>query len=70
MAHGLELRSPFLDKEFMELTAQMPSGLKMRGDNKKYIIKKNCRPVSAGESSQPNEKNISTFHWIVGSGEI
>ncbi|OQA38185.1 MAG: Asparagine synthetase (glutamine-hydrolyzing) 1 [Parcubacteria group bacterium ADurb.Bin316] len=40
MAHGLELRSPFLDKEFMELTAQMPSGLKMRGDNKKYLLKK------------------------------
>ncbi|MCX6796388.1 MAG: asparagine synthase (glutamine-hydrolyzing) [Candidatus Falkowbacteria bacterium] len=40
MAHGLELRSPFLDKELIELTAQMPSALKMRGHNKKYLLKK------------------------------
>lgn len=40
MAHGLELRSPFLDKEFMELTAQMPSSLKIKGNNKKYLLKK------------------------------
>lgn len=40
MAHGLEIRSPFLDHEFMELTAKMPSNLKMRGHNKKYLLKK------------------------------
>lgn len=40
MTHGLELRSPFLDKELLELTAQMPADLKMRGSNKKYLLKK------------------------------
>ncbi len=40
MAHGLETRSPFLDHEFMELTAQMSSSLKLRGHNKKYLLKK------------------------------
>lgn len=40
MAHGLELRSPFLDHEFMELAASMPADLKMRGSSKKYILKK------------------------------
>ncbi len=39
MAHGLEIRSPFLDHEFMELTAKMPSDLKLRDQNKKYILK-------------------------------
>jgi asparagine synthase (glutamine-hydrolysing) len=40
MAHALEIRSPFLDHELLELTAKMPSSLKMRGYNKKYLLKK------------------------------
>ncbi len=41
MAVSLEGRSPFLDHEFLELTAQIPSGLKLKGfNNKKYILKK------------------------------
>jgi asparagine synthase (glutamine-hydrolysing) len=40
MAHGLEIRSPFLDHELLELTAKMPSKLKLNGSNKKYILKK------------------------------
>jgi len=39
MAHGLEIRSPFLDHEFMELTAKMPSDLKLQDRNKKYLLK-------------------------------
>ncbi len=41
MAHGLESRSPFLDHKFMEMTAQIPAHLKLKGfNNKKYILKK------------------------------
>ncbi|MEA1962803.1 MAG: asparagine synthase (glutamine-hydrolyzing) [Patescibacteria group bacterium] len=40
MAHGLEIRSPFLDQELMELSAKMPADLKINGYNKKYILKK------------------------------
>lgn len=41
MAVGLEGRSPFLDHELLELTAQIPFELKLKGrDNKKYILKK------------------------------
>ncbi|MBF0458902.1 MAG: asparagine synthase (glutamine-hydrolyzing) [Nitrospirae bacterium] len=41
MAVSLEGRSPFLDHEFIELTAKIPSGLKLKGVNgKKYILKK------------------------------
>lgn len=40
MAHALEIRSPFLDQKFLELTSKMPSILKLRGHNKKYILKK------------------------------
>jgi asparagine synthase (glutamine-hydrolysing) len=40
MAHGLEARSPFLDHEFMELAASIPSHLKVRGRETKRILKR------------------------------
>ena len=41
MAVSLEGRSPFLDHEFLELTAKIPFSLKLKGlNNKKYILKK------------------------------
>jgi len=50
MAVSLEGRSPFLDHEFLELTARIPSSLKLKGfNNKKYILKKSL------EGFIPNE---------------
>ncbi|MCX6706204.1 MAG: asparagine synthase (glutamine-hydrolyzing) [Candidatus Woesebacteria bacterium] len=40
MSVGLEVRAPLLDYELMELTAKMPSCMKIRNFNKKYIFKK------------------------------
>lgn len=39
MAHGLEARSPFLDHELLELTAQIPSSFKVRGKQRKILLK-------------------------------
>jgi len=50
MAVSLEGRSPFLDHEFIEMTAKIPINLKIKGlNNKKYILKK------ALEGFIPNE---------------
>jgi len=40
MAHSLEVRAPLLDHKLMELAASMPSSMKLRGMNGKYIFKK------------------------------
>jgi asparagine synthase (glutamine-hydrolysing) len=40
MAHSLEARVPFLDHKFMELSAQIPSQLKLKGVKTKFILKK------------------------------
>jgi asparagine synthase (glutamine-hydrolysing) len=40
MANSLEVRAPILDHKFMELAASMPSSVKLRGMNGKYIFKK------------------------------
>ncbi len=49
MAVSLEVRCPVLDHEFMELAARIPSSLKLRGGEKKWIFKKSL------ESLLPNE---------------
>jgi len=40
MQNSLEVRVPILDHEFAELTATIPSELKLKGSIKKYIFKK------------------------------
>ncbi|MHC4959402.1 MAG: asparagine synthase (glutamine-hydrolyzing) [Planctomycetota bacterium] len=40
MAVSLEVRCPVLDHVFMENAAQIPSGLKFKGGEKKYVFKK------------------------------
>ena len=43
MAHGLEARSPLLDHELMELAAAIPASLKIRGNQKKWILREALR---------------------------
>jgi asparagine synthase (glutamine-hydrolysing) len=40
MAHGLELRSPFLDHELVSFMASFPSDLKIRNRELKYVLRK------------------------------
>ena len=39
MAHSLEVRAPLLDHKFIELAATIPSSLKLKGKEGKYIFK-------------------------------
>ena len=40
MAHGVEVRVPFLDLELVEFACRLPVQLKMKGREAKYILKK------------------------------
>jgi asparagine synthase (glutamine-hydrolysing) len=40
MAHSLEMRVPFLDHKIVEFFWKIPSSLKLKGLNKKYLLKK------------------------------
>ena len=40
MAHSLEGRSPFLDHELLELVARLPTRLKLRGRQGKYLLRR------------------------------
>jgi asparagine synthase (glutamine-hydrolysing) len=45
MAHSLEVRTPFLDYEFVEWAASLPSEVKLRGSEGKHVLKRAMEPV-------------------------
>jgi asparagine synthase (glutamine-hydrolysing) len=45
MAVGVEVRVPFLDPDLIQLAASLPAGLKQRGGEGKWILKKAMEPV-------------------------
>lgn len=45
MAHGLEVRVPFLDHEFVKWTAGIPTSLKLREGSGKDVMKKALEPL-------------------------
>ena len=40
MAHGLEVRLPFLDHNLVEFVLSLPTNFKIRGRQKKYLLRK------------------------------
>jgi len=57
MANSLEARVPFLDHQFMEFVATIPSRLKLKGAVTKYILKK----ASKNSSQRPF---LSGGKWV------
>ncbi|BBO67253.1 asparagine synthetase B [Desulfosarcina alkanivorans] len=45
MHHSLEVRVPFIDHKIIELCAKIPSNLKIKASQKKYLLKKAVRPL-------------------------
>lgn len=49
MAHAIEARAPFLDHRLVEYAASMPAGMKLRGSDEKYVLKKMMTGILPGE---------------------
>jgi asparagine synthase (glutamine-hydrolysing) len=45
MAHGLETRAPFLDRDLVELSLTIPAELKVRGGETKIVLREACRDL-------------------------
>jgi len=72
MAHSLEARSPFLDHQFLEMTARMPSNLKLKGFFKnKYILKKTFENLLPKEILYRPKQGFSVplYDWFKGELE-
>lgn len=66
MAVSLEGRSPFLDHEFMEFAATIPSNLKIRHGEKKYILKRALEGIVPHENLYRKKMGFSVplVHWF------
>ena len=66
MAHGLEVRSPFLDHNLLEFAAGLPSNLKMKGFQKKYILKKSQEKRLSKEILKRKKRGFNSpiNHWL------
>jgi asparagine synthase (glutamine-hydrolysing) len=59
MANSLEVRCPLLDHKFMELVAQIPSGLKLRHNQSKYVFKKALEGVVPADVLTRSKKGFA-----------
>jgi asparagine synthase (glutamine-hydrolysing) len=66
MAHGLEARSPFMDHRLAEFAARLPSSLKVRGRNLRYIQRKlAARYLPEEILSRPKQGFSSALPYIL-----
>jgi asparagine synthase (glutamine-hydrolysing) len=68
MAVSLEVRCPLLDHRVMELAARMPSSLKLRGQEGKYILKRAVRGLLPDEVLTRRKQGFSIplAEWLRG----
>lgn len=58
MAHSLELRVPFLDKEIMRMAQSVPSRYKINGKNTKYVFRKAANRTLPDEWADREKKGF------------
>jgi asparagine synthase (glutamine-hydrolysing) len=68
MAHGLEVRSPLLDRRLVELMARVPSRLKIRRGRLKVALRRIARPwLPAAIIERPKQGFMFPIaHWLRG----
>jgi asparagine synthase (glutamine-hydrolysing) len=68
MAHGLEVRVPFLDHRFVESVARLPEGLKLKRFTTKYIWKETIKERIPHEITRRGKKGfgIPIAKWFSG----
>ncbi len=67
MATSLEARVPLLDHIFVEYAASLPAGLKLRGNEPKYILKKLAERLGVPREALYRPKQgfaLPLVHWI------
>jgi asparagine synthase (glutamine-hydrolysing) len=69
MAHSLELRAPFLDHRIVEFAAALPPQWKLRGLNKKRVLKLSQRGRVPADVLQRRKQgfNAPVSHWLMSS---
>jgi asparagine synthetase B (glutamine-hydrolysing) len=58
MAHSLEVREPLMDHPLVEWLATLPSSLKVRGNEGKFLLKKAMEPHAAARRAVPAQDGL------------
>jgi asparagine synthase (glutamine-hydrolysing) len=68
-AHGLEVRTPFLDRQLAEFCFRLPSGVKVRGSQRKYLFRQALRGKVPDETLQQKKMGFISpaSQWLCGS---
>ena len=66
-AHGLNAISPFHDRELVEFIATVPSHIKIRGENRKYIMREALRPMLPEQTINKKKQGFAMpiGEWLV-----
>lgn len=66
LAHSLELRVPFLDKEVMGLAGQVPTSLRIHPENTKYALRTAAKEVLPEEWANREKVGfpVPIRHWL------
>jgi len=66
MAHGLETRAPFLDRDLAEFALSLPTALKVRGHETKIVLKTACQRYWPRELWQRDKQGFGspTGTWL------
>lgn len=72
MSQGLEVRVPFLDHELVQLCAQIPPALKMRGLQEKYILRRAMQDDLPREIAWRRKRGLAApfSQWLRGLPEF
>ena len=68
MMHSLEVRAPFLDRDVAEFVCRLPSRYKLRGNKRKYLLKKAAAGLLPKEILGRGKRGflIPTASWLRG----
>src|SRR6185437_11533621 len=68
MAHGLEVRAPFLDHRLVEYAASLPVDLKLRGFTGKYLLRQSQREFLPPHIIKGRKRgfNAPMAYWLLG----
>lgn len=68
MMHGLEARAPFLDRDFAEFALSLPVSMRLKGFQRKYLLKKAFRDVLPRDIVKRPKRGflIPASEWLKG----
>jgi asparagine synthase (glutamine-hydrolysing) len=67
MAHGLEVRVPYLDKEIVEYAERLPANFKVRNGSQKWLHRRVCQALLPASILKRKKRGFAVNVWFRGA---